>query len=90
VPLLLIQGAAGTLVPPAVTRAYATGQCNGDSPVRLIMLPDEGHGFVARDAAGVAVNWMAERFASHPVPEIARPCQAAGTCRSRGTGSLYE
>lgn len=68
-PLLLIQGSADTLVLPRVTRAYAAAQCSIGGKVQLVMVPDEGHGFVARTAAPAAVAWMAARFARRPVSD---------------------
>lgn len=69
VPLLLTQGTDDHLVLPAVTRAYAAGQCAAGGRVRLLMLPGVSHGFAARDSAGAAVDWMAARFEGTPAPD---------------------
>ncbi|HLH48768.1 MAG TPA: alpha/beta fold hydrolase [Roseiarcus sp.] len=68
VPVFLAQGSADRLVPPSVTEAYRKRLCRGGSPVGFMLLPRVGHAFVARDAAGAAVAWMAGRFAGEPPP----------------------
>jgi len=63
IPVLLAQGAADELVRPQVTRDYMRRLCRAGSKVQMIVLPTANHGFIARDAAGSAVAWMADQFA---------------------------
>jgi pimeloyl-ACP methyl ester carboxylesterase len=69
IPLFLAQGTDDNLVRPDVTRAYFERQCKAGGKVRMIWLPNEGHGFAGRDSADNAVEWMAGRFAGEPAPD---------------------
>jgi pimeloyl-ACP methyl ester carboxylesterase len=69
IPLFLAQGTADNLVRPEVTRAYFQQQCKAGGKVRMVWLPNEGHGFAGRDSANVAVDWMMGRFAGDPAPD---------------------
>jgi acetyl esterase/lipase len=68
IPVFLAQGSADTLVPPSVTEAYRARLCRNGNRVEFVLLPRVGHAFIARDAAGAAVAWMAGRFAGEPAP----------------------
>jgi pimeloyl-ACP methyl ester carboxylesterase len=68
-PLFLAQGTNDTLVRPDVTRAYFQRQCKVGGKVRMLWLPNEGHGFAGRDSASAAVDWMMGRFAGEPAPD---------------------
>jgi acetyl esterase/lipase len=67
-PLFLAQGGADELVRPAVTQDYMTRQCRAGGKVHMLTLPTDNHGFIARDAAASAVEWMTDRFAGFPAP----------------------
>lgn len=69
VPLFIAQGDSDALVEPSVTRAYAAAQCRQGSAVALSIYPGVGHGFIGRDAAPQAVQWIADRFAGRPAPD---------------------
>ena len=69
IPLFLAQGTIDNLVRPDVTRAYFQQQCKAGGKVRMVWLPNEGHGFAGRDSANAAVDWMMGRFAGEPVPD---------------------
>jgi pimeloyl-ACP methyl ester carboxylesterase len=45
IPLFLVQGTNDNLVRPDVTRAYFGQQCKAGGKVRMLWLPNEGHGF---------------------------------------------
>ncbi|WP_175545053.1 hypothetical protein [Variovorax sp. OV329] len=47
-PCYVAQGAADTLVEPAITLPFARRQCATGGPVEMALLPDVGHGFAAR------------------------------------------
>jgi acetyl esterase/lipase len=68
VPLFLAQGGADGLVRPQVTQDYMRRQCAAGGKVRMLFLPADNHGFIARDAAASAVDWMADRFAGVSAP----------------------
>jgi pimeloyl-ACP methyl ester carboxylesterase len=69
IPLFLAQGTIDKLVRPEVTRAYFQQQCKAGGKVRMVWLPNEGHGFAGRDSANAAVDWMMARFAGEPAPD---------------------
>lgn len=68
IPLFIAQGTADNVVIPSVTEAYVRRQCGAKSAVRVVMIPGQGHAFIARDSATAAVQWMADRFAGAPPP----------------------
>jgi alpha-beta hydrolase superfamily lysophospholipase len=67
-PVFLSQGTADTTVRADVTLAYMGRLCASRNPVRMLLLSDVGHAFVARDSASAAVEWIASRFAGQPPP----------------------
>jgi acetyl esterase/lipase len=67
-PLFLAQGGADELVRPQVTADYEKRQCLAGGKVRMIVLPGANHGFIARDTAASAVEWMTDRFAGSAAP----------------------
>ncbi len=62
VPLFLAQGTADNLVIPSITLDYRNSLCHAGDKVELQMLPGVGHLFAARDSAGAAIAWIADRF----------------------------
>jgi acetyl esterase/lipase len=68
IPLFLAQGGADELVRPVVTRDYMMRQCRAGGKVQMLTLPSSNHGFIARDAAATAVEWMTDRFAGLSAP----------------------
>jgi acetyl esterase/lipase len=64
----LAQGGADELVRPQVTEAYMQQVCRAGGKAQLLFLPAANHGFIARDAAASAVEWMTDRFAGFPAP----------------------
>lgn len=68
VPVFLSQGTDDNLVRPAVTRDYVSTLCKAGSRVRTLWVPGVNHGFIARDSAGAAVEWMSSRFAGQNAP----------------------
>jgi alpha-beta hydrolase superfamily lysophospholipase len=67
-PIFLSQGTDDQLVRPDVTKDYMAKLCRAGSRVSVVMLPSVDHGFIARDSANDAVNWMAGRFAGDAAP----------------------
>ncbi len=68
VPIFLSQGTDDNLVRPAVTRDYMSTLCKAGSRVRTLWMPGVNHGFIARDSAGAAVEWMSSRFTGQKAP----------------------
>ncbi len=68
VPVFLAQGGADELVRPQVTQDYLRRLCRAGSKVQMIALPNVNHGFIGRDSAPSAVEWMMDRFAGFPAP----------------------
>ena len=68
IPVFIAQGTADGLVRPAVTATYVHALCQQGSKVRILLMRDVGHAFIARDAAPEAVAWIASRFANAAVP----------------------
>jgi acetyl esterase/lipase len=68
IPVFLSHGADDNLVRPEVTKDYMTGLCLAGSNVQMVFLPGVNHGFIARDSARAAVDWMADRFGNLPAP----------------------
>jgi acetyl esterase/lipase len=68
IPIFLSQGTADKLVAPQVTYSYARALCKAGSAIRMLVMPDVNHGFIARDSARAAVDWMADRFGDRAVP----------------------
>jgi acetyl esterase/lipase len=68
IPIFLSQGTDDNLVRPEVTKDYVSKLCRAGSSVRMVWYPGVNHGFVARDSAGAAIAWVADRFAGAPAP----------------------
>lgn len=68
IPVFLAQGGADELVRPRVTQDYMRRLCRAGSAVRMIVMPEVNHGFIGRDSAAAAVDWMAGRFAGSDAP----------------------
>jgi acetyl esterase/lipase len=68
-PVFLAQGAVDQIINPNVTRDYMKKLCNAGSKVKLMVLPDIGHGRAAQASAMAAVNWTTDRFAGAAAPD---------------------
>ncbi len=69
IPVFLAQGTVDQIIRPAVTRDYMAKTCKAGSKVKLVMLPDIGHGRAAQASTMEAVNWIADRFAGAVPPD---------------------
>jgi acetyl esterase/lipase len=72
IPVFLAQGSTDGLVRPQVTRSYMQRLCRAGSRVKMLVMPNVGHGFAGRDSADAAVGWIANRFAGAPAPSDCR------------------
>ncbi|HXX37260.1 MAG TPA: alpha/beta fold hydrolase, partial [bacterium] len=68
IPVFLAQGTNDDTVSPPVTRDYMRRLCVAGSKVRLLMLQGANHAWIARDAAGAAIDWIAQRFSGAAAP----------------------
>jgi pimeloyl-ACP methyl ester carboxylesterase len=68
IPVLLAQGTADEIIRPDVTRDYMGKLCKAGSKVKMVILPNIGHGRAAQASTVDAVNWIADRFAGVASP----------------------
>jgi acetyl esterase/lipase len=68
VAVFLAQGTEDQIIRPEVTRDYMAGICKAGDKVKMVVLPNIGHGRAAQASTIDAVNWIAERFAGAPPP----------------------
>ncbi|WP_213739861.1 alpha/beta fold hydrolase [Bradyrhizobium sp. dw_411] len=68
VPVFLAQGTTDQIIRPDVTRDYMGKLCKAASKVKLMMLPNVGHGRAAQASTIAAVNWITDRFAGEAPP----------------------
>jgi len=69
IPVFLAQGTTDQIINPNVTRDYMNKLCNAGSKVKLMILPDIGHGRAAQASTATAVSWMTDRFAGGAAPD---------------------
>jgi hypothetical protein len=69
IPVFIAQGLADQIVHPPVTENYVQRICARGDVVRLALMPGVTHHDIAKDAAPLAVEWMAQRFARAPAPD---------------------
>jgi pimeloyl-ACP methyl ester carboxylesterase len=69
IPVFVAQGAKDQIVRPAVTQAYVATLCGAGSKVKLLTMPDIGHGRAAQASTLAAVDWMTDRFAGKSPPD---------------------
>jgi acetyl esterase/lipase len=68
IPIFLAQGSKDGIVLPRITQDYMRRLCAAGSAVKLDVMPDVAHGFIAAKSAKSAVAWIADRFAGLPAP----------------------
>jgi pimeloyl-ACP methyl ester carboxylesterase len=69
IPVFVAQGARDLIVRPKVTRDYVAALCSAGSKVRMLTLPDIGHGRAAQASTLSAVDWMTDRLAGKSPPD---------------------
>jgi pimeloyl-ACP methyl ester carboxylesterase len=69
IPIFIAQGAIDPVISPAVTQDYAAAVCKAGSKVRMLVMPNVGHGGAGRASALAAVDWMTARFAGESPPD---------------------
>jgi acetyl esterase/lipase len=68
IPVFLAQGTIDKIIRPDVTRDYMSKLCKAGSKVRLLMLPNIGHGRAAQASTMAAVKWMTNRLEGETPP----------------------
>jgi uncharacterized membrane protein HdeD (DUF308 family)/pimeloyl-ACP methyl ester carboxylesterase len=67
-PLLIVQGAADTIVAPDVTERLVHKLCQQGETVEFRLYPGVGHLVTGHEAAPAVASWIADRFAGKPPP----------------------
>ncbi len=67
-PVFLAQGTIDQIIRPDVTRDYMSKLCKAGSKVRMLIMPNIGHGRAAQASTMQAVNWVTDRFAGEAPP----------------------
>ena len=68
IPVFLAQGTVDQIIRPDVTREYMSKLCKAGSKVKMMMLPNIGHGRAAQASSIEAVNWISDRFTGEAAP----------------------
>jgi pimeloyl-ACP methyl ester carboxylesterase len=69
IPVFLAQGTDDVIIHPDVTKAYAAKLCKGGSKVRMLSMPNIGHGRAAQASTQAMLEWTSDRFAGKPAPD---------------------
>lgn len=73
IPVFLAQGTIDQIIQPAVTESYMKRLCAAGSKVKLVMLPNIGHGRAAQASTMDAVRWISDRFDGAAAPNDCSP-----------------
>jgi pimeloyl-ACP methyl ester carboxylesterase len=73
VPVFLAQGTIDKIIRPAVTKDYMSKLCKAGSKVRMMVLPNIGHGRAAQASTVAAMNWISDRFGNEAAPSDCPP-----------------
>jgi pimeloyl-ACP methyl ester carboxylesterase len=73
IPVFLAQGTIDQIIRPDVTQTYMKQLCQAGSKVKLVMLPDIGHGRAAQASTMDVVRWISDRFAGDAAPSDCAP-----------------
>jgi len=68
VPVFLAQGMIDQIIGPDVTEDFMRKLCKAGSKVKMMVLPNIGHGRAAQASTMAVVNWISDRFASVAAP----------------------
>jgi pimeloyl-ACP methyl ester carboxylesterase len=69
IPVFLAQGANDVIIRPKVTQDYAATLCNAGSKVRILSMPNIGHGRAAQASTEAVLGWTSARFAGKAAPD---------------------
>jgi dipeptidyl aminopeptidase/acylaminoacyl peptidase len=73
IPVFLAQGTIDQIIRPEVTENYMKQLCQAGSKVKLVMLPNIGHGRAAQASTMDVVRWISDRFAGTAPPSDCSP-----------------
>jgi pimeloyl-ACP methyl ester carboxylesterase len=68
IPVFLAQGIDDVIVHPKVTQDYAAKLCKAGSKMRMLSMPNIGHGRAAQASTQDMLEWTSDRFAGKPAP----------------------
>ncbi len=69
IPVFLAQGTDDVIIRPKVTQDYAAALCGAGSKVRILSMPNIGHGRAAQASTQAVLDWTSDRFAGKPAPD---------------------
>src|SRR5580698_7737199 len=69
IPVFLAQGTDDVIIHPKVTEDYEAKLCHAGSKVRMLLMPNIGHGRDAQASTQAVLAWISERFAGKPAPD---------------------
>jgi pimeloyl-ACP methyl ester carboxylesterase len=69
IPVFLAQGMDDVIVHPKVTQDYAAKLCKDGSKVRMLSMPNIGHGRAAQASTQAMLEWTGDGFAGAPAPD---------------------
>jgi acetyl esterase/lipase len=69
IPVFLAQGTDDVIIHPDVTKAYAAKLCAAGSKLKMLSMPNIGHGRAAQASTQAMLEWTGDRFAGAPVPD---------------------
>jgi pimeloyl-ACP methyl ester carboxylesterase len=69
IPVFLAQGTDDIIIHPKVTEDYDAKLCHAGSKVRMLLMPNIGHGRAAQASTQAVLEWTSDRFAGAPAPD---------------------
>jgi pimeloyl-ACP methyl ester carboxylesterase len=69
IPVFLAQGTDDIIIHPKVTEDYDAKLCHAGSKVRILLMPNIGHGRAAQASTQAVLEWTSDRFAGAPAPD---------------------
>jgi pimeloyl-ACP methyl ester carboxylesterase len=69
IPVFLAQGTDDVIIRPKVTQDYAAALCGAGSKVRILLMPNIGHGRAAQASTEAVLDWTSDRFAGKTAPD---------------------
>ena len=69
IPVFLAQGIDDDIIHPKVTQDYAAKLCGAGSKVRILLMPNIGHGRAAQASTQAVLDWTSDRFAGKAAPD---------------------
>lgn len=73
IPVFLAQGTDDVIIHPDVTKTYAAKLCKAGSKVRMLSMPNIGHGRAAQASTQDMLGWTSDRFAGKPARDDCAP-----------------